>query len=204
MNRLKTLVSFPQRGEASVYQVAPGSDASSGTLEASSVELTGSEKPDSNSKVVPGLQGNPTVLGMVLEAWCHLGASSSGSIKFISKKKKTIECRKMATRKSGEVQKSPKDRSKAKKDTPTPHNPTQKRKQLQAPRKAASEAGEEPEAEAAAQSKDRGNSGSRTAPVSLAMKTGAPESPRRPELPAKASLCKVSLRKAKPENSNLG
>ncbi|XP_006901112.1 PREDICTED: histone H1oo-like [Elephantulus edwardii] len=71
-----------------------------------------------------------------------------------------------------------------------------------APRKVASDPGKEPEAKDTAPPKDKGSSGARDAPGSLARKPGAPQ--RRPELPAKVSSSKVHLKKAKPESSKLG
>nr|XP_003410011.1 histone H1oo [Loxodonta africana] len=70
-----------------------------------------------------------------------------------------------------------------------------------APKGAAAQgAGKELKAKAMAPPKGKGNSGSKTAPVHLAKKTEAPKGPRRPGLPAKASLSKVSLKKAKSES----
>ncbi|XP_004368730.1 histone H1oo [Trichechus manatus latirostris] len=71
----------------------------------------------------------------------------------------------------------------------------------QAPKGAAAQGpGKEPKAKAAAPPKGKGSGGSKTAPVHLAKKTEAPKGPRRPGLPAKASLSKTSIKKAKAES----
>ncbi|KAM9592444.1 histone H1.8 [Trichechus inunguis] len=71
----------------------------------------------------------------------------------------------------------------------------------QAPKGAAAQGpGKEPKAKAAAPPKGKGSGGSKIAPVHLAKKTEAPKGPRRPGLPAKASLSKTSIKKAKAES----
>ncbi|XP_007954946.1 histone H1.8 [Orycteropus afer afer] len=79
--------------------------------------------------------------------------------------------------------------------------PATKKTTAKAPKGAAAQgAGKEPKTKAAAPPKTKGSSGSKTAPVHLARKTEVPKSPRRPGVPAKASLSKVSIKKAKAES----